>query len=402
MVKITKRFVDGLPALEAEQVFWDDEMPGFGLRVKAGNDPTKSYVVQYRNAAGRSRRKTLGRHGDITPDQARKLARDVKHDVAKGTDPVAERAAWRAAPTVDDLMDEYVSSHVENHNKPSTQGEFKRLIDRHIRPALGKLKAQDVSRHEVAKLHKAMRDTPRQANVVLSVLSKAFNLAETWGFRPQGTNPTRQIVRYKERTRDRRLTQEDLRKLGKAFENAETKNTIPLGLVPLFRLLAFSGCRLSEIINLTWPEVDFVAGTLNLRDAKAGARSHVLSALALDLLAGQQRSDDCEFVFPSGAGTAFDRANVERAWRKLRKAADLEDLRIHDLRHMVGTMAGATGANAFQIRDLLGHKTLAVTARYVARDDDPVRSIQDRVSAQIEAGLSGASKGVITPIKRLG
>ncbi|AJY48166.1 tyrosine-type recombinase/integrase [Martelella endophytica] len=387
MVKLTKRVVDTLKATDKEQVVWDDELRGFGIRIK----PTgvKSYIVQYRNAGGRSKRKTLGRHGEITPDQARKLAAEVRHEVSKGGDPVAARAAWKAEPTVDDLMTEYVTSHVEVHNKPTTQAEVKRLVDRRIRPALGKLKVKEVTRQDIAKLHRNMRETPRQANFVLSVISKAFNLAEVWGYRNDGTNPVNKLQRYKENIRNRPIPDADLEKIGVVFRAAELDGSVSAGLINFFRLLALTGCRLSELLSLTWAEIDFERGVLNLKDAKAGARSHVTSTIALDLLASMERVPGSEFVFTSGSGTTpFDKSNAERAWRKLRKRAGLEDLRIHDLRHMVGTMAGSSGANAFQIRDLLGHKTIAVTGRYVARDDNPIREIQDRISTHVAQGLS--------------
>jgi integrase len=399
MPKLTKRFIDSVEPEDKEQVFWDDDIRGFGLRVKPSG--VKSYIAQYRNAGGKSQRKTLGRHGEITADQARKLASEIRHAVASGDDPVAAKAAWKAAPTVNDLMDEYLSAHVASHNKPTTQAEVKRLIERHIRPALGKMKVQEITRQDVSKLHRAMKETPRQANFVLSIISKAFNLAETWGYRSEHSNPVRLLVKYKENARDRVFSADELAALGATFRKAVLENMVSPRLISVFTMLAFTGCRLSEILTLTWKMVDFENGLLNFPDAKAGARSHVLSSQALDLLANTDRVDGIDFVFPNATNqNHFDKSNVERVWRKLVKAAGLKDLRIHDLRHTVGTAAGSTGANAFQIQHVLGHKTLAMTGRYVARDDDPVRGIQNRVSAQIEAGLIGKPSAEIIPLRK--
>lgn len=393
MTKLTKRFVDALVAPEKDRIEWDELTRGFGIRIKPSG--VKSYVIQYRNTVGQSRRKTIGRHGVLTVDQARKIARDLLHDVASGNDPVAQGLAWKNAPTINDLMDEYLSNHVDVHNKQTTRAEVRRLVDRHIRPQLGTRRVGEIHRKDIAKLHQKMANTPRQANFVLSILSKAFNLSENWGYRPEQTNPVRLIVRYKEKRRERFVKSDELRSIGGALRHAESNKIVSPRMVGLFRLLAFTGCRLSEIRLLRWEEVDFQRQLLVLPDTKTGRRTHVLSGSALKLLAAIDRSSADEFVFPNAQNTGpFDKSNVERAWRRIRKLANVSDIRIHDLRHMVGTRAGASGANAFQIRDLLGHQTLAVTGRYVAQDFDPIRKLQNHISSEIEAQLSGEAQTV--------
>lgn len=165
MAKLTKQRVDALIAKQSEHIEKDDQTKGFGVRVKPSG--VKSYIIQYRNTFGQSRRKTIGRHGVLTVDQARKIGRDLLHDVASGEDPVAAVRARRNAPTINDLMDEYLETHVDVHNKPTTRTEVRRLVERHIRPDLGRRKVSEVQRSDVSKLHRKMRGTPRQANLVL-------------------------------------------------------------------------------------------------------------------------------------------------------------------------------------------------------------------------------------------
>ena len=212
MANLTKRAVDAAMAAEKQTILWDDKLKGFGLLVLPSG--TKSFIVQYRSEAGRSRRLTIGRYGAFTPDQARTEASEILLSVAKGGDPMAEKRSARAAPTVDDLLDRYIREHVKRHNGPTTQAEIERLVAKHLRLRLGALKVAAVTNGDIAKLHRAMGETPRQANHVLSIISKMFNLAEVWGMRPRNNNPVFGIKRYAEAERERFLTADELGRLG--------------------------------------------------------------------------------------------------------------------------------------------------------------------------------------------
>ena len=187
MPRLTKRIIDAIEPAEKDVWKWDDELPGFGVRVKPSG--VKSYMIQYRNRDNATRRFTFGRHGVLTPDQARSEARQLLASVGRGDDPSAGRKTERLAPTMSDLLDRYLSEHVRMHNRPTTIEDVQSMVRLHIRPSLGHMKASAVSRSDVMKLHGAMKDKPRRANNVLSVLSKIFNLAEAWEVRPDGTNP---------------------------------------------------------------------------------------------------------------------------------------------------------------------------------------------------------------------
>jgi hypothetical protein len=142
--------------------------------------------------------------------------------VRAGKDPVAERRAFIDAPLVNDLLDRYVTEHVEKRNRPSTRAEVKRLVDIHIRPRLGRHKVAAVTRQDLAKMHREMASTPRQANFVLAVCSKAFGLAELWSMRPEGSNPCTRIERNQENARERFLSAGELGRLGATLRQAES------------------------------------------------------------------------------------------------------------------------------------------------------------------------------------
>ncbi len=409
-IKLTKRSVESLRKGETPAVWYDDKLAGFGVRVM----PTgrRFYFARYRNKHGRSRWFTIGEHGKVTADAARTMAQRILQTVAVDAgDPSGEREAFRAAPTVNDLLDRYVAEHVERRNRPGTQAEFKSIVKRNIRPELGHLKVASVTRQDMHKFHAKRAATPRQANLILAVCSKAFSLAELWEMRPEGSNPCSRIERYPENHRERFLSGEELGRLGATLRRAETMG-LPWknGGRTLYRrvttaaieLLLFTGCRLSEILNLRWEQVAFDDGTITLLETKSGRPQVVtMNAPARQVLKELAAAEASEWVSPSvsSAKRPISKAGLEAAWHRIRSAAQLEDVRLHDLRHTVGTYAGQSGANAFLVRDLLRHKNLAMTGRYVNRADDPVRTLSDQVGERIAAAMVGRAAAEVVPLK---
>jgi len=396
---ITLRTVKALRADDGDGLLWDAEHPGFGVRCRPSG--SKHYLLKYR-FKGRQRWLTIGRHGaPWTPETARREARRLMGEIAKGRDPADARDGAKGAPTVADLAARYLAEHVEAHNRASTTVTFKRLVNVHIVPELGKRHVADVTRADVSKLHHAMRETPRQANQTLAVLSKMMHLAEAWGWRQDGSNPCRLVKRFAERTRERFYTEAELARIGEAVTALEREGKILPGCATAIRMAALTGCRMGEVLALHWTDVDLERGALTIREAKAGGRVHVIGAPTVALLSSLDRSGP-RAVWSTDPAKPLPAGTLERAWERVRERAGLEDARFHDLRHTVGTFAGQAGANAFLVRDALGHKTLAMTGRYVSRDADPMRDLANRVSGRIAAAMAGGSGEVVELPKRAG
>jgi integrase len=260
-------------------VWYDDKLAGFGVRVMPSG--RRFYFARYRNKHGRSRWFTIGEHGKVTAEAARAKAQRVLQTlVVDGSDPSGEREAFRTAPNVNDLLDRYVVEHVERQNRPRTQDGVKEIVKRDLRPSFGHLKVAAVTRQDVHKFHAAQPHRPRQANLIIAVLSKAFSLAELWEMRPEGSNPCRKIERYPERHRERFLSAEELGRLGATLRRAETEG-LPLKndgrtlyrreVTGAIELLLYTGCRLSEVLNLRLEHIDFGAGTITLPETKSAA-----------------------------------------------------------------------------------------------------------------------------------
>jgi len=285
-IKITKRSVESLEPLKTGALIrYDEKLAGFGMRVMPSG--RRFYFARYRNKHGRSRWFTIGEHGRVTADAARTKAQRILQTVAvDGRDPSGEREAFRAAPTVNDLLNRYIKEHLEQRCRPRTIDSFKGIVERDIRPELGHQKVAAVTRQDMHKLHAARAATPRQANMILSVCSKVFNLAEVWEMRPEGSNPCRKIDRYRENHRERFLSGTELARLGSTLRQADSRGLLRKNGVPkLYRrvttatieLLLFTGCRLSEVLNLKWEQIDFAEpeGKIRLPTTKSGHPQYV-------------------------------------------------------------------------------------------------------------------------------
>ena len=240
--------------------------------------------------------------------------------------------------------------------KPRTAANYRWLLDHIILPAIGTKKIAELARADVAKLHYAHRATPYAANGGIKVLRTLCDWAEEHGFRPEGSNPARRIEKYKEHPRERFLSPRELQRLGRALDRAERCGAITPWAAGAVRLLIFTGARRNEVLEARWEWVNVERGTLSLPDLKTGGKTIHLNAPALNVLAGLPRLDGNPFIICGGKPGAR-LGDLEAPWRRVRKAALLEDVRLHDLRHSFASIAVAGGMSLPLIGGLLGHSS---------------------------------------------
>ena len=388
---LSGRAVDSLPADGRDRIFWDRELPGFGVRVyRSGR---KVYVVQSRSR-GVPRRVTLGPHDELTAAQARLRAAQVIDRIKRGREPVPAEAE----PTIADLAERYLSAYVAQNCNAHTAGIYKGSLENHILPELGMMPLAMVETAHVAALHYRLRATPRAANRVLSVLSKMFSLASAWGLVADRTNPCRGVRKYKEKKRERFLSRDEYRRLGMALVEAEAEaqagadGAVSPYAVAALRLLMLTGCRLNEILTLRWDDIDRTAGEFRLRDGKTGARMVPLTPTAEAVLAGIARVQGNPWVIV-GKQPGTHLSNITADWYRLRAHAGLDDVRIHDLRHSYASRALAAGESLSMIGKLLGHADIQSTARYahLARETERLSAARVGGSIGADIGAEGAA-----------
>ncbi len=400
--KITKIAVEAIPPGSRDVYAWDVMVRGFGVKVTPRGN--RVYCLKYR-VAGAQRWLTIGRHGEITAEEARTKAVKLRAAIAEGKDPAGTRDDAARAPTVNELADRYLAEHAEPHKKPRSIEEDRRNLALHVRPDLGTCKAVEVTRQDILRLHHKLRATPFAANRVRSLLSKMFELAEAWGIRPEASNPCRRVPKYAERSRERFLSTDELNRLGEALDAAERDGAHP-SAIAIVRLLLLTGCRLGEVLTLRWPFVDFERGCLRLPDSKTGAKVVHLGPPAIELLADLPRFTSA-FVFPAAHIWRAGRAGpghfvgVDHIWRTIRVRAGIEDVRLHDLRHTFASWSVMGGASLYMTGALLGHRQSSTTQKYAHLAAEPQQLAAARVAGTIAGALRGKpADGAVVGLRR--
>ena len=382
--RLTKRIVDAAKAEAKDTYLWDNSLKGFGLKVTPSG--RKVYIVQYRigGRKGRTRRVTLGAHGALTTEEARGLAKKALGQVSTGSDPASENDKTRADSLMSVLLCKFDEQHIHVKLKPKSQEDYRRNIRLYIKPNLGHMLANEVTRQDVARLHHALREKPYVANRVLSVLSKFFNWCEKFGYREEGKNPCRYVDKNKEKPRQRFLSKAEQDRLNKALDDAHTDGLISEYAIYAIRLLSLTGARLSEILKLKWQHVNWENGTLDLPDSKTGEKIIYLNETAKDTLAKIMRQVDNPYVI-CGARPGQHIVNLQKSWRRIRSMADLNDVRLHDLRHTFASIAVSNGMSLPLIGALLGHSQPRTTARYAHLASGPLKDAVEKIGLQINS-----------------
>lgn len=382
-VRLTKRIVDAAMPKEKDVYVWDSSLKGFGLKVTPSG--RKVYIVQYRlgGRKGRTRRVTIGVHGTLTTEEARVAAKQALGQVSTGNDPAAEIDKMRADSSMSVLLDKFDEQHIRVRLKPKSQEDYKRNIRVYIKPNLGHMLVHQVTRQDIARLHHSLRDKPYVGNRVLSVLSKFFNWCEKFGYREEGKNPCRFIDKYKEKKRQRFLSSSEQNRLNLALDQANNGGTISEYAVYAIRLLSLTGARLSEILQLKWEYINWEMGTLDLPDSKTGQKSIYLNEPAKEILRNIIRQVDNPYVI-CGAKPGEHIVNLQKSWRRIRAMADLNDVRLHDLRHTFASIAVSGGMSLPLIGALLGHSQPRTTARYAHLASGPLREAVEKIGKEVD------------------
>lgn len=390
-IKLTKTAVDVATAKDRDYELRDTIVPGFMLKVTPAGG--KIFMLQYVTNAGVRRKPALGRFGELTVDQARNLAQDWLAEVRQGRDPSAEKSAARAAPTMKEMCAKFIEDYSKLHNKPSTVEGNEMNIKNHIIPRLGRMKVHEVTRANVSEWMTALADRPIIANRTLALLRKMFNLAELWGYRPDGSNPCRHVQKYQEKGSTRFITDEEMRKLFAYLDEAEAEGLEHPFILLAIRLQFEFAARMSEVLSLEWEWVDLDQRKVTWPDSKTGGMTKPLSDEGYRLLSEAPRFEDSPFVCPSIFDPAIRMTDntYSQGWRRILKRAGVPHVGTHGIRHRAATEIANSGAPLKVGMALTAHKTVTQFMRYVHTEDDPVRMAADAVAANRRNVIGGVA-----------
>ena len=387
--RLTRRFVDGLEATKNRTITWDNEVPGFGVRVSPSG--RKTFLLQYRlKGQGRStapKKMSLGVHGAMPVDQARELARQAWALANSGKDPAQETKAHKSEPVVRDLIQLNIE-WLKANRKPRSVQDVDSILSRYVEPAIGSMHVSAVRRRDIMTVVQKLEQQgqARTAGKVIQICRAMFNRAELdeapwFTMRDPGTNPCLRISVHLGEKRTRHLSLEELRRLGVALRQAREEGESPffLGAVLLFLL---TGARLREILHAERGMIDRENGVLELRDRKAGDQLIYLSPQALAVIDALPEVPGNPYLIP-GKRPGRPMINPYKPWKRLMALADIKGATFHDLRRTYASRGLGSGMSLEQIGALLGHSQAQTTKGYAYLENQIARENAERIGTSI-------------------
>lgn len=378
-MKLTKKLIDAAKHPARGQVFLrDDALRGFALRITPGS---KAFVLE-RSIHGRVRRLTIGRYPDLTLDQARQIAQAKVGEIAKGSDPAEDRRTRRKSATWQDLETLYLERHAIHKKSASNDvGVLKNHLAEWRPRRLSTITRADVcTRH--AEMGAAGHTTG--ANAMVRLVRAMCNLAKDWGLH-DGDNPASRTKMFKEISRDRFVTPDELPRLWNALQaepNPFVRGAFVVGLL--------TGARRSEVLQMQWTDLDLQQCLWKIPVTKAGRPHYVpLPVPVVEELLRLPRLEGNPYVFCGRWGKSH-LINVAKPWARIRKEAGLEDVRIHDLRRTLGSWMVAAGASLPLIGKALNHSNVSTTAIYARMELGPVRAALEQNATKMLTVIEAA------------
>ena len=419
MTRLTKRTIDALkPDPRRDTFLWDGELRGFGVRVKPSG--TKTFMIQYRNLEGRTRRCVIGQYGVLTVEQARDMAQKKLAAVIDGADPSAERHAIRQGFTVSALCDWYLTEAeagrlIGRNRRPikasSLSGDRSRIA-LHIKPLIGnrvvsQLKLADIERLQgdiaagrTARARKIGRGGQTAGGIgvaarAISTLRSLLNHARRLGLIE--VSPATGVRIMAPQKLKRYLSAGEIRHLGKVMTQMEREGEHPTGLAAI-RVMLLTGFRRMEVLAMRKEWVQPDDNLVRFPDTKSGPQMRVAGDAAMIVLEAQALRSHSPYIFPADWGDGHF-IGVVRVLDRVCARAGLDEVTPHTLRHSFASMAAAQGFSELTISGLLGHAPRGVTQRYVHLDTALIIAA-DQVAAEIARLLDGGELRSMREIKQ--
>ena len=379
MPQLTKAVIDRSSNKAKDYIIWDDIIAGFGCRIYPSK---KTFIYSYRSPINKkSSCIKIGVYGSVTVDEARTQAKKFAHSVQiEKIDPKetkkAKQIATQQSVSFEEFWQVFTEKYINQHHKPSTINRDSSRIKLYILPFFSKKPITEIERKDILAFKDSLSNGTSAKCLIL--LGCAFNQAELWGYRPQNSNPCRGIPKYLGKKMNRFLSDEELDQLNQVLAERTEANAASIYTIAAFRLLMYTGCRLGEVLNLKWEDVNLKENFIHLKDSKVGERGIPLNESAKNVILGLQKQADNPYVF-CGDKKGTHLATLQKTWERIRKKAGIPDVRIHDLRHSFASFALKKGVSLYGVSKLLGHKNITTTTRYAHLELEELKKLTNIV-----------------------
>jgi len=364
IVKLDANFIKHhlqCPAGQRKVEYCSSEIPGFMVTVSNVSPGKGTYMLRYKSS-GQTKYIKIGRSYDISFADAKKKTLVLKSEIALGSDPSQEKKDKEAVPTFTEFMEDMYFPHIRSRKRTAAKDEeYYRL---RLQAAFGNKRLNQISRRDIQLFHSSLHEqglAPATCNHYLKLLKRAFNLAIQWEVM-DGKNPAVGIQQYRELNLvENYMDDEQLKRLLTVLKSDSNKSVTSIIL-----WLLSTGARLNEALTAKhqFIDVEHRVWRIPAINSKSGkVRAVPLNDTALEVLSMQDTKNEFEHVFINRQ-TRKPYTTIQKVWNRLRKAADLEHVRIHDLRHQYASMLVNSGRTLYEVQQILGHSTSKVTQRY--------------------------------------
>ena len=362
MQRLNNKFIEKINYMN-EKIYWDSAIKGFGIRVAATG--RKSFIINWRNNQGRQGRKVIGIFGKMTTEQARQLAQQYFYQISMGEEP---RRNEQHNPTFAEFSRMYMDEYSIKNKVVKTFENDNYMLNKHILPVFGKRRMNDIKKREIEKFHSSYENNKSNANRILALISHIFTKAVEWEY--VELNPAHGIRRNKEEKRSRYLSTDEIKRLLGVLDSYPNKN-----IAHALKIILFTGSRRGEVLGATWNQFNFEKKTWTkpMHKTKQRRTEYIpINDETLSVLMEMRETRNSLFLFPSESkeGHMLDFKN---SWKNICKLANLQDVRVHDLRHTYASLLINNGISLSVIGKLLGHRNTSTTERYAHLNDTTLR-----------------------------
>ena len=391
-VNFTKAVIESANSREQGRlVLADSKISGLQCRISPSG--VKTFSVFRRTKGGVPERVTLGRYPDISIENARKMAMAINAEIASGANPAKVKRAHKAEPTFKELFEAYIDKHAKYKSRTWKKDEGRYSC--YLEKPLAQKRHSEITKADVAAIHSRITKQPANgkkdsngkpklksgatANRILDLVSAVFNWAIVSGLCEN--NPAIGVKKNSVSSRDRFLQKDELPRFFEALNREANKTIRDYIIVSLL-----TGARQANVLAMRWKEISFERKEWRIPITKNGDPQTVMLTDEVVHVLNARKDNGSKFVFP-GTGISGHLVEPKKGWARILKDAEIENLRLHDLRRTLGSWQAKTGASLIIIGKSLNHKSLAATQVYSRLDNDPVReSVERATGAILDAG----------------